>query len=91
MFIIFLKSTNQIISYGSGTPIESVNALYLGSEVICNDLSICGWKYIEDQQLEKNESGFIHDADYYPEVTPVKSLEEQIADIRAALFEMEGI
>lgn len=91
MFIIFLTENKKILSYGKGLPMESNGKLYLGSDVICNDLSICGWKYIEEQTLEQNESGFVHIADYYAEVAPVKSLEEQIADIRAALFEMEGI
>lgn len=92
MFIIFLKSTKQILSVGQGTPTESDNKLYLDSDVICNDLSICGWKYIADQRLETNESvGYLHDADYYAEVTKpitVEELKEQLAATNAILLDI---
>jgi len=84
IFIIFSKETNLIMSHGRGNPIESNNKLYLGSDVICNDLSICGWKYIADQVLEQNETGFVHDADYYETVTPT----DRLADIEAALLDL---
>lgn len=70
---------------GHGNPTESDNKLYLGSEVICNDLTICGWKYIADQRLETNESvGYMHDADYYETVIPT----DRLADIEAALLDL---
>jgi len=84
MFIIFITETKQILSYGAGTPTESDNKLYLDSDVICNDLSICGWKYIADQVLEQDENGFVHDADYYDAVTPT----DRLADIEAALLDL---
>jgi hypothetical protein len=85
MFIIFLTETNQILSYGQGTPTESENKLYLGDTVICNDLSICDWKYIEEQVLEQDEGGFVHDADYYPPVTPPT---DRLAAVEMALLEL---
>lgn len=88
MFIIFLTETKQILSYGTGTPSVSGNKLYLGSTVICNDLSICGWKYIADQQLEQGETGFAHDADYYAEETNI-SLEQRIAALEIREIEKE--
>lgn len=79
MFIIFNKTNKEIYSYGSGNPIESENKLYLGNAIICNDLSKCGWKYIADQRLETDETGaYLHDADYYAEITPAPSLQDQI-------------
>jgi len=84
MFIIFNKTTKAIYSYGQGSPTESDNKLYLGSEVICNDLSICSWKYIADQVLEQNETGFVRDADYYETITPT----DRLADIEAALLDL---
>lgn len=66
MFIIFEKLTKRIHAEGRGNPTESDNKLYLGSDVICNDLNTCCWKYIADQRLETDESiGYLHDADYY--------------------------
>lgn len=90
MFIIFYKDTKQILSYGHGIPTESGNVLYLGSEAICNDLSRCGWKYIADQKLERDETGIVHDADYYETVTPGPTEAERLAtveDLLAALVE----
>jgi hypothetical protein len=84
MFIIFLTETKRILSYGAGTPTESENKLYLGSDIICNDLSICGWKYITDQVLEQDETGFVHNADYYEAVTPT----DRLADIESALLDL---
>lgn len=82
MFIIFLTETKRILSYGQGTPTESENKLYLGSDVVCNDLSICGWKYIADQVLDRDEYGaYLHDADYYEEIIPEPSLQDQIDTI----------
>ena len=78
MFIIFDKANKTIYSYGQGNPTESGNKLKLGAETICNDLTICGWKYIDNQRLEQDESGFVHDADYYEAVTPAPSLQDQI-------------
>ena len=84
MFIIFDKTTKAILSYGQGTPIEMGNLLVLGSETICRDMTICGWKYITDQVLEQDETGFVHDADYYETVTPT----DRLADIEAALLDL---
>jgi len=85
MFIIFLTETKQILSYGQGTPTESGNKLYLSDTVICNDLGICGWKYIADQRLEMDgEGSYLHDADYYEAVTPT----DRLADIEAALLDL---
>lgn len=82
MFIIFDKTNKTILSNGSGNPTESENKLYLGDTVICNDLSICGWKYIADQRLETDENGaYLHDADYYDTIEPVPSLQEQISTL----------
>lgn len=79
MFIIFLKQNNEIISYGSGTTTESGGKLYLGPNVVCNDLSICGWKYIADQVLECDADGaYVYDSDHYDAITPPPSLQEQI-------------
>lgn len=92
MFIIFDKTTKQILSYGQGTPMEMGNLLVLGSETICNDLSVCWWKYIADQRLETDENGsYLHDADYYEEIdTPVtiEELKEQLAATNAILLDM---
>lgn len=84
MFIIFNKTTKAIYSYGQGSPTESDNKLYLGDTAICNNLTICGWKYIADQRLEQDENGFVHDADYYETVTPT----DRLADIEAALLDL---
>lgn len=89
MFIIFLTETKQILSYGQGTPTESQNKLYLGSAVICNDLNACGWKYIDDQVLEQDERGFVHDADYYEAFEPLPTAESRLAAIEMYLLEQE--
>ena len=89
MFIIFLTATKQILSYGNGTPTESENKLYLGSEAICNDLSICSWKYIADQVLVQDETGFVHDADYYPEITPEPTETDRIAALEQYVMDKE--
>ena len=84
MFIIFNKTNKEIYSYGSGNPIESENKLFLGNAIICNDLTVCDWKYIADQVLEQDENGFVHDADYYETITPT----DRLADIEAALLDL---
>lgn len=84
MFIIFNKTTKTIYSYGAGNPTESENKLILNGNPICNDLSVCGWKYIADQVLEQDETGFVHNADYYETVTPT----DRLADIEAALLDL---
>ena len=89
MFIIFLTETKQILSHGQGTPTESGNKLYLADTVICNDLSKCGWKYIADQVLEQDETGFVHDADYYEAFEPLPSAESRLATIEMYLLEQE--
>ena len=84
MFIIFNKTNKEIYSYGVGNPTESGNKLYLGNTIICNDLTVCDWKYIADQRLEQDENGFVHGADYYETVTPT----DRLADIEAALLDL---
>ena len=85
MFIIFNKTNKEIYSYGVGNPTESGNKLYLGNTIICNDLTVCDWKYIADQRLEQDENGaYLHDADYYETVTPT----DRLADIEAALLDL---
>ena len=85
MFIIFDKTIKTIYSYGVGNPTESDNKLILNGNPICNDLSVCGWKYIADQRLETDENGaYLHDADYYETVTPT----DRLADIEAALLDL---
>jgi len=85
MFIIFDKTTKIIYSRGSGTPEESGNKLYLDGKPICNNLSVCGWKYIADQKIEQDSEGdCIFDADYYETVTPT----DRLADIEAALLDL---
>ena len=92
MFIIFDKTTKQILSYGQGNPIEMGNLLVLGSETICNDLTICDWKYIADQRLETDETGaYLHDADYYIEIpapVTIEDLKEQLAATNAVLLDL---
>jgi len=89
MFIIFNKTNKEIYSYGSGNPIESENKLFLGNTIICNDLTVCDWKYIADQRLEQDENGFVHDADYYETVDPLPSAESRLAAIEMYLLEQE--
>jgi len=89
MFIIFNKTNKEIYSYGSGNPIESENKLFLGNTIICNDLTVCDWKYIADQVLEQDENGFVHDADYYETVDPLPSAESRLAAIEMYLLEQE--
>jgi hypothetical protein len=77
MFIIYLKNSHEILSYGYGTPTESNNKLYLNNEIICNDLNACAWKHITDQPIEQDEFNiFIYKSDYYDEVSPPQSIEE---------------
>lgn len=89
MFIIFDKTTKQIYSRGAGTPEESEGKLQLNGRIICNDLSVCGWKYIADQRLEQDENGYVHDADYYETVDPLPSAESRLAAIEMYLLEQE--
>jgi len=92
MFIIFDKTIKTIYSYGVGNPTESDNKLILNGNPICNDLSVCGWKYIADQRLETDENGAcLHDADYYEEaVKPVtiEELQKQLAATNAILLDI---
>ena len=85
MFIIFDRQTKTIYSYGAGNPTESDNKLILSGNPICNDLTVCDWKYIADQRLEQDENGaYLHDADYYEAVTPT----DRLADIESALLDL---
>lgn len=92
MFIIFDKTTKAILSYGQGTPIEMGNLLVLGSETICRNLTVCGWKHIADQRLETNDEGdYLHNADYYEEIeipVTIEELKEQLAATNAILLDM---
>ena len=91
MFIIFNKTTKTIYSYGAGNPTESENKLILNGNPICNDLSVCGWKYIADQRLETDENGYVHDADYYEEAVKPATIEElqgQLAATNAILLDI---
>lgn len=90
MFIIFSTETGQIFSSGRGTPTESQNKLYLGTEVICNDLTKCSWKFIADQPLETTDEGYYeHTADYYDSITQVPSNEDRLAAVEQYLLEKE--
>ena len=85
MYIIFFKTNKKIQLEVGGTPTESENKLYLGTKTICNNLSICDWKYIEEQTLERDETGaYLHDADYYETATPA----DRLAAIEMALLEL---
>ena len=92
MFIIFDRQTKTIYSYGVGNPTESGNKLYLGNTIICNDLTVCDWKYIADQRLEQDENGaYLHDADYYIEIpapVTIEDLKEQLAATNAVLLDL---
>lgn len=92
MFIIFNKTTKLILSYGVGNLSESENKLYLGSNIICNDLTICDWKHISDQRLETDDDGaYLHNADYYEEITKpvtIEELQEQLAATNAILLDI---
>lgn len=92
MFIIFNKLTKTIYSYGVGNPTESENKLILEGDIICNDLSVCWWKYIADQRLETDENGaYLHDADYYAEAekpVSIEELKEQLAATNAILLDI---
>ena len=48
------------------------------------------WKYIADQSLEQDNYGFIHDADYYEEITPVqpRDLAAEMDIIQAVIDDM---
>lgn len=89
MFIIFDKTTKQIYSRGAGTPEESEGKLQLNGRIICNDLSVCGWKYIADQRLEQDENGYVHDADYYDEISPEPTEEDRLAALEQYIAEKE--
>lgn len=47
-----------------------------------NDTTTCAadisWKYINEQVLEQNDTGYIRTASYYDEVLPTPSLQDQI-------------
>ena len=91
MFIIFLKSTKEIISYGTGNPTVVGNTLVLNGNSICNDLGRCDWKYIDNQELDQNEYGFVHDADYYLSIEKpltIAELQEQLAATNAILLDI---
>lgn len=47
------------------------------------------WKYISDQQIEQDEAGYIHDSDYYSELTPQPTAEERLAAVEQYLLEQE--
>ncbi len=90
MFIIFETDTKTILSYGYGSPIEQEGKLYLKNNIICNDLTICGWKYIEDQAIESDEFGrYLYDADHYEEVESLPDPETRLAAIEQYLLEQE--
>lgn len=90
MFIIFNKTNKTILSSGEGNPTESDNKLILNGNPICNDMTVCGWKYIADQRLETDESiGYLRDADYYETVDPLPSAESRLAAIEMYLLEQE--
>lgn len=56
-------------------------------------IPVCGGNSDYQQYLTDNEMRGPYHEEIIPDpvVSPVKSLEEQISDLRAALFEMEGI
>lgn len=44
------------------------------------------YKYIEDQVIKRdNETGFIHDADYYEEISPPLTIEQRLAALEALI------
>ena len=63
--------------------------MILNGNPICNDLTVCDWKYIADQRLEQDENGFVHDADYYATIEPELTLPVQIAAINNWIIEKE--
>lgn len=87
MFIIFDKLTKQIHSYGIGKVEEYNGKLYSGEIIVCNDLDICGWKYIDTQKLEYSTTGFLHDADYYQDISESPTIEQRMDALENSFLE----
>ena len=63
---------------GFGAVTEVNGTLYIDGRDTTTCADDVDWKYIADQPLEQDETGYVHDADYYDEVSPAPSLQDQI-------------
>lgn len=90
MILIFFPNKqihNYILGFGAVTTVNGT--LHIDG----NDTTTCAadvnWKYIADQVLEQDESGFVHDADYYEAFEPLPTAESRLAAIEMYLLEQE--
>ena len=85
--IIFYFPNKRIHQYfiGFGTVTTVNGTLHIDGRDTTTCAADVGWKYIADQRLEMDENGaYLHDADYYEEITPT----DRLADIEAALLDL---
>lgn len=87
MILFYFSDSKQILNYYPGfESVETVaGKLYVGGTIITNSTEGISYKYIVDQILEKNDGGFVHDANYYAELTPQPTAEERLATLEAAI------
>lgn len=88
--IIFYFSNKQIHQYffGFGAVTTVNGTLHIDGRDTTTCAADVSWKYIADQVLEQDENGYVHDADYYEEISKPRTESERIADIEQYLVEL---
>jgi len=89
--IIFYFPNKQIHQYflGFGTVTTVNGTLHIDGRDTTTCAADVSWKYIAEQVLERDDAGFVHDADYYEEVEPMPTAESRLAAIEMYLIEKE--
>lgn len=84
ILVYFPNKTIHQYFFGFGA-ITTVNGtLHIDGRDTTTCATDVSWKYIADQVLEQDETGYVHDADYYETITPT----DRLADIEAALLDL---
>ena len=76
------KRIHQVFS-GYGIVEEKNGTLHIDGKDTTTCAADVAWKYVQDQEMERDEHGwmYVQDADYYPEYVPPPTLEEQVATL----------
>jgi len=87
MIIVYFLDSKRIINFRMGNPkiTELDGKYYSDGGILTNVVENIGIKHIAEQSIECDIDGmFVHDADYYEELTPT----DRLADIEAALLDL---
>ena len=71
------------------TVTEANGTLHIDGKDTTTCAADVGWKYIAEQVIERDENGFVHDADYYEEISPEPTEEDRLAALEQYVIEKE--